>query len=116
MEKTVKRIILTLLMMGGMLSAASAGALRPHGHHHGKAARHAYRCGCAMQNRAFYNVPTFMLGWAFGHHIPEAPHRRTRGSWNTGDADAVLQRSTDDANQRARDDANALQQQMLNNQ
>jgi hypothetical protein len=79
-------------------------------------ARHAYGCGCGTQNRAFKNVPTFVLGWAFGHNIPEAPHRRTRGSWSTGDADAVLQRSTDNANQRARDDANTLQQQMLNNQ
>jgi hypothetical protein len=112
----MRRVVLTLLMLGGMLGAASAGALRPHGYHHGKTTRHAYGCRCGTQNRAFYNVPTFMLGWTFGCAIPEAPHRRSRGSWSTGDADAVLQRSTDDANQRARDDANTLQQQMLNNQ
>jgi hypothetical protein len=63
-----------------------------------------------MQHHTFYGLPFFAPGWAFGHNIPEAPHRRTRGSWSTRDANEVLERaSTDDANRRAQDDATQIQ-------
>jgi hypothetical protein len=113
----MRRVVLTLLIMGGMLSAASAGALRPHGHHYGWTARHAYGCDCSTHYRAFNGFAASVLGWALSHDLPHhhwdfsrLPHRRARGSSNTDDANAVQQRLTDEANQRARDDSNAAQQ------
>ena len=119
----MRRVALTLLIMGGMISAASAGAIRPHGHHYGRTARHAYGCGCSTQYRAFNSFAASVLGWAYGHDRPhrwafghDLSHRRTRGSSNTDDANAVQQRLIDEANQRARDDSNTAQQPNLNNQ
>jgi hypothetical protein len=93
----VKRVMLaSILIMCGMLNPVSANS---HHRHHA--------------NHRHLSVPV-TYSWFFGFRVQDAPHRHTRRSWSTGDADAALRQSTDDALRRQQDDSNAIQQ-MNNN-
>jgi hypothetical protein len=93
----VKHLVFaSILVMCGMLNPASANS------HHRNHANHRH-LGSPVTTGSF-----------FGFRVQEAPHRPTRHSWSTGDADAALRQSTDDALRRQQDDSNAIQQ-MNNN-
>jgi hypothetical protein len=88
----VKRVVLgSVLIISGVLNPASANS------HHRHPANH----------RRVLSPATYRS--LFGLRVYEAPHRRTH-SWSTGDADAALRQSTDDALRRQQDDNNTIQQ------
>jgi hypothetical protein len=99
----VNRVVLTsILIMCSMLNPASANSHHRHHaihRHFGAPVTHSWISGSGI----------------LGFRVQKAPHRPTRRSWSTGDADAVLRQSTDDALRRQQDDSNAIQQMNNNN-
>jgi hypothetical protein len=127
----MKRIFIgTVLILGGMLSSASADTyvfrdtIRPHGHERSAAVRHAdgRKCGTRTRDRVITDVPAFeqcMLsyGWVLDHIVAEPPAYVD----NSNDDAPVIDNSSSDDSWRAQRDFEANQemlntQQMLNDQ
>jgi hypothetical protein len=131
----MKRAILgtvlgTMLVLGGMLTAASADtwvfrdALRPNGHDRTKAAKLADGRKCGLSHNTFKDGSPFeqcMLarGWTLDHIIPDPPSVHARHS-SHDNGPPVDNSSNDDWAARQRDQDNIQQmlntQQMINNQ
>ena len=130
----MKRIIIgTMLILGGMINAASADTWvfrdiqRPHGHDRGMAAKRADGRKCGARNNAFKdeNVSAFqscMLvhGWTLDHIIPDPTPRYAHGSSDDSPPVDNSSSSNDDWVHRQQDQDNLQQmlntQQMINNQ
>ena len=124
----MKRIIIgTMLILGGMLNAASADTWvfrdieRPHGHDRGMAVKRADGRKCGARHNAFKdeNVSSFQScmfarGWTLDHIIPDPAPRTAHGSRDDSPSVDNSSSSNDDWVRRQQDQDNL--QQMLNNQ
>jgi hypothetical protein len=130
----MKRIIIgTVLILGGMINAASADTWvfrdiqRPHGHDRSMAAKRADGRKCGARNNAFKdeNVSAFQScmfarGWTLDHIIPDPAPRYAHGSSDDSPPIDNSSSSNDDWVRRQQDQDNLQQmlntQQMINNQ
>jgi len=128
-----RRFLATMLILGGMLTAAHADTwvmkdtLRPNGHERSVVAKRAdaRKCGAArsgsFNDAAAPNMQQCMLarGWVLDHVIPDPPARHARSSGYSS-SPPVDNSSNDDWVQRQRDQDNLQDmlntQQMINNQ
>jgi hypothetical protein len=123
----MKRVILgTILILGGMLNAASADTWvfrdiqRPNGHDRGMAVKRADGRKCGARNNAFKDadVSAFQScmaarGWTLDHIVPDSVTRTAHGS--SSDSSPPIDNSSNDDWVRRQQDQDNLQQ-MLNNQ
>src|ERR1019366_10764726 len=105
----MKRTIMgTMLILGGMLTAAHADAwvfrdtLRPHGHDRSLAAKRADGRKCGTSHNMFEDGASFeqcMLGrgWVFDHVIPDPPSAHARSSGTDDHIPPPIDSSLNDA-------------------
>jgi hypothetical protein len=127
-DKCCRKLLGTMLILGGMLTAVHADTwvmkdtLRPNGRERSMAAKRAdaRKCGAAHGGQSFNddaapNMQQCMLahGWVLDHVIPDPVSRHARRS-NDDYTPSVDNSSNDDMVRRQQDQDNT--QQMINNQ